>query len=115
MALLAIAAAVVLCIAFGAREHQLARERAAQAAAIEGLRAALEAMRGQLRRSQEDVYVFQTLLVERNLFDEGELARARLRLIEAPRRVAEERAAMARHLKVSPTQLVLDPGEPKLH
>ncbi len=115
MALLAIGAALVVCIAFAIREQQLSRERAAQTAALDGLRAALDAQRGQLRRAQEDVYVLQTLLGERNVVDENDLAQARMRLIEGPRRVAEERAAMARHLKVSPTQLVLDAGEPKVH
>ncbi len=115
MALVAIGAALVVCIAFALREQQLSRERAAQNAALDGLRAAIDALRGQLRRAQEDTFVLQTLLGERNMLDENDLAQARLRLIEAPRRVAEERAAMARHLKVSPTQLVLDPGEPKLH
>ena len=115
MAMLAMVAAVVLGTALLAREVQLGHERATVSANIRELRVALELSRAQLRRTAEDLYVIQTLLCERNLLDEGEIARARLRLIDAPRRVAEERAAMARHLKVSPTQLVFDPGDSKIH
>lgn len=115
MALLAVIAAGVLCIAFAVREYQLGKERAAMISAITELRTAVEASRTQLRRLTEDIYVIQTVLAERNVIDDADLARARMRLIETPRRLAEERAAMARHLKVSPTQLVLDPGDPKIH
>jgi hypothetical protein len=115
MALLAVIAAVVLCVAFAIRENQLGRERRVLAAAIEELRGVLDMTRMQLRRTGEDLYVTQTLLTERNVLDENDMARARLRLIEAPRRMAEERAQMARHLKVSPTQLLIDQGDPKVH
>lgn len=115
MAFTAVLAGVLLCVAFCVRERHLRRERAATAEALRDLRIALEATRAQLRRAGEDVFVLQTLLAERNLLDDGDLARARIRLIETPRRLAEERAAMARHLQVSPTQLVLDPNDPKIH
>lgn len=115
MAVLAMVAVLVLSVAFALRERRLARDRTAALAALDELRTSLEAVRIQLRRANEDVFVVQTLLSERNLLDENDLARARLRLIEAPRRVAEEKAAMARHLKVSPTQLVIDPSDSKIH
>jgi len=115
MAVLAVVAVLVLSVAFALRERRLARDRTATEAALQELRTSLEGARTQLRRANEDVFVVQTLLSERNLLDENDLARARLRLIEAPRRVAEEKAAMARHLKVSPTQLVIDPSDSKIH
>lgn len=115
MALLAVIAVIVLGVVLLTREHQFSRERATTGTSVQEVRAALDACRMQLRRTAEDLYVIQTVLSERNLLDDNELARARLRLIEAPRRMAEERAAMARHLKVSPTQLMLDSAEPKIH
>ena len=115
MAVLAVVAVLVLSVGLALRERQLARDRAAADAALQELRTSLEGARNQLRRANEDLFVIQTLLAERNLLDENDLARARLRLIEAPRRVAEEKAAMARHLKVSPTQLVIDPSDSKIH
>jgi hypothetical protein len=115
MAVLAVVAVLVLSVGFALRERQLARDRAATEAALQELRTSLEGARNQLRRANEDLFVIQTLLGERNLLDENDLARARLRLIDAPRRVAEEKAAMARHLKVSPTQLVIDPSDSKIH
>ena len=115
MAVLAVVAVLVLSVAFAFRERQVARERVAAEMVLQELRTSIEGARSQLRRANEDLYVIQTLLAERNLLDENDLARARLRLIEAPRRVAEERAAMARHLKVSPTQLVIDPTDSKIH
>jgi hypothetical protein len=115
MALLSVLAVLVLSVAFALRERQARKDLARQDAELTELRAATEQTRQQLRRALEDLFVFQSLLAERNVLDENDLARARDRLIEAPRKVAEERAAMARNLKVSPTQLVVDPGDSKLH
>lgn len=97
------------------REFQLARERAMQMATYDQLRLALEGTRAQLRRNAEDLYVLQVILAERNLLNEAELARTRARLIENPKRMAEERDAIQRHLGVAPTHLVVDENEGKIH
>lgn len=115
MTLLAIGGGIFLALALIVRELQTARERALQLAAFEQLRLSLDATRGQLRRAFEDLYVLQTVLAERNILDEAELARSRARLIETPRRIAEERDAIQRHLGVAPTHLVVDESEGKVH
>ena len=115
MTLLAVGGGIFLALALIVRELQLARERAMHLAAFEQLRLALDATRTQLRRAFEDLYVLQTVLAERNVLDEAELQRSRARLIEQPRRIAEERDAIQRHLGVSPTHLVVEDTEGKIH
>ncbi len=115
MALLPVVGALSLLFAWAVREWQLARERKAFAQAVEHLRVSLETSRHHLRRVSEDLFVLQSIMVERNLLDETELQRGRVRLVETPRRVAEEREAIARNMKISPTALVIDDGEHKIH
>lgn len=115
MALLAVIGGILLALALIARELQGSRERAAQTAALHEVQSALERTRQQLRRTQEDLYVMQSLLAERNILDEAELARGRLRLIETPKRLAAEREAVVRHLGASPTELVVDENVDKIH
>ncbi len=114
MALLAISGGLMLCLAWAVREYQLWRERQALQAALNQLKQALDLSRQQMRRMSEDVYVMQAVLVEKNLLDEDELQRGRIRLIETPRRQAEERNQLLRHMNVSPTQIIDDP-DPKIH
>jgi hypothetical protein len=111
MALLAVVGALSLMLAWSVREWQLSRERRAFAQAVDHLRVSLETTRHHLRKVSEDLFVLQSLMVERNLIDETELARGRMRLIEGPRRAAEERDALAKNMKVSPTVLVLVDSE----
>src|SRR5687767_6586533 len=101
MALLAVVGALSLMLAWAVREWQLARERRAFAQAVEHLRLSLDSSRQHLKRISEDLYVLQSVMVERNLIDETELQRSRVRLVDNPRRLAEERDALARHMKVS--------------
>ncbi len=115
MALLAVFGGLLLAIALVLRELQLARQRTQQASSAERQRLALEQTRSQLQHALEDVYVLQMLLVERGLFEEGDLVRGRARLVEAPRRVAAEREALLRHLGASAPQLVLDDQNNKVH
>lgn len=115
MLLLAISGGLLLALALIVREYQLSRERSLQEAAYEQLRTALEATRAQMRRVCEDMYVLQSVLGERNLLDEGELARGRVRLVEMPRRMARERDAIQRHLGISPTSLILEDSDGKIH
>jgi hypothetical protein len=115
MVTLVLGAGIFFTAALILREFQLARERAMHMAAFDQLRLALEGMRAQLRRNAEDIYVMQVLLAERSIFNEAELARARARLIEAPKRNAEERESIQRHLGREPTHLVLDENDGKIH
>src|SRR4051812_23081934 len=115
MTLLALAAGIFFALALILRELQLGRERAMHHASFEQLRLSLEGTRAQLRRAGEDLYVLQAVLAERNLLTETDLARCRARLIENPRRIAEERDAIQRHLGVAPTHLVVDDSEGKIH
>jgi hypothetical protein len=115
MALLAVVGALSLLFAWSVREWQLARERRTFVQAVEHLRVSLETSRHHLRRVSEDLFVLQSVMVERNLLDETELARSRARLIEVPRRLAEERENITRNMNVSPTSLVIEEGEHKIH
>lgn len=108
MALLAVIGGLFLCAALAMREYQLAKERVTMTAAIEQLRGFLDTNRSQLRRTLEDLYVLQATMVERNVIDECELAEGRARLIEAPKRMAQERRAILKHVTANPTQVVVD-------
>jgi hypothetical protein len=114
MAFLAVLGGLMLCLAWGVREYQLWRERNALQQTIQQLRTTLDAGRQHARRVSEDLYVLQAVLVERNLLDEDELQRSRIRLVDTPRRLAEERNQLLRNMSISPTQLV-DDGDPKVH
>ncbi len=111
MTLLAVCGGLLLAVALIVREYQLGRERTARLAALEQLHGSLEAAGRQLRRAREDIYVLRTVLQERGVISEEELARGRARLIEAPRRRAEERSEMLRELQVPSTKVILDEGE----
>lgn len=115
MLVLTLIGTMLIGLALLVRELRLVDERRRQTAALLAVEAALEKTRAQLRRTLEDVYVLQTLLLERNLLDEQELARARARLVEAPRRIAQERAEVLRTAGVSEPALVVDEGIDKLH
>lgn len=106
---------LLLLVAWALRELQLYRERAALTQAVDNLRTALENTRQHVRRQSEDLYVLASVLTERNIVDDTELARSRARLIEQPRRVAEEREALTKVLNVPATQLVVEDGDPKIH
>lgn len=115
MVVIAIVSGATLALVLIVREIQFARDRISRRAQFSELNANLEKLRTQLRRAQEDAYVLQTLLSERNILDEGEIARGRVRLIENPKRLAAEKEAIVRHLGVSPTQLVVDDNVDKIH
>ena len=115
MTFLALGGGICLALALVIRELQLIRERTMQINMLEQLRLSLESTRTQLRRHAEDLFVLQTLLVEHNLTTEAELVNSRVRLIETPRRLAEERSSIQRHLGVEPPHLVLEDSEGKIH
>lgn len=115
MILLALGAGIIVVLGLVIRELQLARERTVHVTHLQGLRQSLEASRAQLRRCTEDLFVLQAILAERNLFNEADLTRGRLRLIEAPRRQAEEREAISRHLGMNQAVMMVDEGEGKIH
>jgi len=115
MLVLVLAGGALLAIALVLFEVSLARRRASQAASIEKLRGSLQESRSQFRRALEDLYVLHAVLADKHVIDEADLARGRARLIEAPRRLAQERNAILRHWEVSPTQLVIDEDITKVH
>ena len=111
MMLLAICGGLLLALALMVREYQLGRERAARHSAFEHLHASLDVMTKQLRRTREDLYVLRAVLQERGVVTEEEFSRSRLRLIENPRRRAEERSELMRQVEVSPLAVIVDEGE----
>ncbi len=98
-----------------AARRRATREKLRTARQIDDLRAVLASTREQLRRLAEDMFVLRRLLDERNLIGNGELVRARGRLIEAPQRCADERAALTRSLHIEPEQVVLGDGDTQIH
>ncbi len=115
MTLLAVLGGLLLALALIAREVQLARERSSQATNTAKLHSTLTDTRRQLRRALEDIYVLHAVLADKNLVDDADVARIRARLIDTPRRVAEERDAIMRSHDVSPPQLVIDEDVNKIH
>lgn len=115
MLFLALGGGLLLAAALWVREYQLAKERNAHNRELEALRQQVERHKSHLRRTVEDLYVLRQLLVERHVLDEHDLVRGRVRLIEAPRRQAEERDAILRGMEISPNQLIVEESEPKIH
>ena len=110
-----IAAAILLCVALFVREIQLMRERNLLCRTVDDLRLSQQSVKDGTRRLAEDVFVLQNLLLERNLLQEPELMRARGRLIEQPRRRAEERSAMLRHVGRDKAHALLEDADGVVH
>lgn len=107
---------VLLSFIWLGREWQLAKERTLQLASLKALSEILHSTRLQLRRATEDIFVLQALLIERQAFSESDLNRARLRLIEYPRRQAEQRqAAVADDVDLSQSIFVATENGRKVH
>ncbi len=111
MTLLALCGGLLLAVALMVREVQLRRERAAARADHDRLFASVETAVRHLRRTREDLYVMRTVMQERGVLTEEDLARGRARLIETPRRRAEERDQMLKELKIADVPVILDEGE----
>jgi len=111
MILLAVSGGLLLALALIVREYQLSRERRARMAALEHLHGSLDLTTKHLRRAREDLYVLRAIMQERGVLTDEEFARCRVRLIEAPRRRAEERSQILRSVEVSPQQVILDEGD----
>jgi hypothetical protein len=111
--------AATICLIFGlglALCHRHAgRQHTATQTLVEQMRLTLEGTRSQTRRLAEDLFVLQAVLTEHHLFDDAEMARCRARLVETPRRVAQERDAITRNLGVSPTHLVVSDSDSDFH
>ena len=115
MSVVILVAVLLLAVAVLWRERRLRRERAAVARTLQQLGQGLAEARQQLRRLNEELFTVERILEEKHFFDQDDLAQARLRHVEHPRRVAAERAAIASEHKVSPTQLVMDEDFNKVH
>ncbi|MEZ4271540.1 MAG: hypothetical protein R3C68_08950 [Myxococcota bacterium] len=89
------------------RERHWARERRVTHQLLDQLHKVL-AMRGaHLQRAMEDIYVLRKVLQEQGVFDEAEFERSRVRLVEAPRRVAQERDQIMQSANVPATQVII--------
>lgn len=115
MSVFALVLAVVVTIMLMTRELYLARERAIIIASIEALRTGFENARNSIRQSHEEIFLLQALLIERGIVLEHDIQSARKRLIEGPRKRAEEHEAISQHLGRSPEHLVLEDTEGKIH
>lgn len=111
MTLLAVCGGLLLAVALIVREIQQGRERTARLSALERLHQLGDAQARQLRRAREDLYVMRVLLQERGVFSDEEFARSRIRLIEDPRRRAEERSQLTRDVNLAPGVLIIDDGD----
>ncbi|MEM6558242.1 MAG: hypothetical protein AAF605_00525 [Myxococcota bacterium] len=98
-----------------AREIAWFRERGATHKALKALGDAFEQRNQSIRRLQEDLYVLQSVMRERNMLSDHELVSARKRLVEQPKRVAEERDAIQRNLNVGIPSQVIKESINKLH
>jgi hypothetical protein len=111
MILLALIGGLLLALAILAREYQLSRERVARTTALEHMRINAEATAKQLSRAREDLYVLRVMMHTRGLITEEDFARSRTRLIETPRKRAQERSQIMRTHEVDTLSLVVDEGE----
>jgi hypothetical protein len=111
--------AITICLFFalglGLTQMHAVRQHVATQNLVEQMRLTLEGSRSQTRRLAEDLFVLQAVLTEHHLLDDAEMARSRARLVETPRRVAQERDAIARNLGVSPTHLVVSDRDSDFH
>ena len=74
-------------------------------------RRTLDATRPPLLRAREDLYVLKVSLEERNVVTKGELVNMRSRLIEAPRRRAQEREQLTQNIDIPASGLIVDEGD----
>lgn len=110
-----LAATLFVCVALLVREVNLLRERATISQSLDEVSLSQQSVRDGTRRLAEDLFVLQNLLLERNLLQKSELMRARGRLIEQPRRKAEERTAMLRHISAEKVPFVLEDADGHVH
>jgi len=111
MVLLGLIGGVFLAAALIVRELQTMRERAALTAQVDELRRAADAQSTHLRRAREDIVVLRAVLEQKHLLDDADLQKCRERIIEAPRRAAQERQAMGKDLQAGSAHMVIDDGE----
>ncbi|MEM6532853.1 MAG: hypothetical protein AAF654_09520 [Myxococcota bacterium] len=111
----AVAGGVLAAALLVLREYQRYQEQRRAEANLEALKRSLEAQQRTIRRLQEDFYVLQSVLRERNLLGANEFINARNRLIEQPKRVAAEREAIQRNLNIGVPAQVIEESLNKLH
>ncbi|MEO1482889.1 MAG: hypothetical protein AAFU77_12350 [Myxococcota bacterium] len=110
-----IAGSALLAAALLLRELQWSRDRARFSSELKALSDALDKNRRSTRKLQEDLFVLQTVLRERNLLAESELVGARKRLIDRPKRVAAERDAIQQNLNIGVPAQVIEESINKVH
>lgn len=115
MVVFLIAGGALLAASIVIREWQWTKERRESRKNLRALTDNLEKSQRTVRRLQEDVFVLQSVLRERNLLSESELSQARDRLVEQPKRVAAERDAIQRHLNIGVPVQVIEESLNKVH
>lgn len=110
-----LAAAFFVCVSLLVREVTLVRERATLSRNIEELSLSQQSVRDGTRRLAEDLFVLQNLMVERGLLQQSDVSRGRGRLIEQPRRKAEERTAMLKYVSAEKVPFVLEDADGHVH
>lgn len=107
--------ALVTSIVALARARQRHRQEHDARAQVASLQTLLDTQRTRMQQCAEDLYVLQSLLVERQLIDDMALARGRHRFIESPRRLATEREAIQQQLGVPKNVVIIDDGKSRIH
>ena len=79
----------------------------AMQARLRNIERALEAQHRQQQQTSDELYVMQSLLIEHNVVDQSELSRGHYRLVQIPRRQAQERLSILCAQEASPTQVVI--------
>lgn len=110
-----VAAAVFVTIAWLAREFQGMRERAQLERTLHEMRLSQQTVRDGVRRLAEDFFVMQHLLAERSVVQDADMLRGRSRLIEQPRRKAQEKHAIMQHLGTKTPPLMVEDADGKVH
>lgn len=109
------AVAFFVTVAWLAREVQAMRERAGTERVLAELRTTQANLREGARRLAEDLFVMQHLLAERKIIADSDMLRGRTRLIDTPRRRAQEKRALTRHLKGRPVHLMVEDRDGNVH
>ena len=110
-----LAIAFFVTVAWLAREVQGMRERAGLEQVLAELRISQRNVREGVRRMAEDFFVMQHLLAERSVVAESDMVRARARLIETPKRKAQERTTMSRHVDVNVSAMWVEDRDGNVH
>ena len=111
MSFIAVSGSLLLILVLFMREQMQQKRYRRQTELIQHLHSNLTSTQNLLNRNREDIFVLRTMLEELQVLDPAEFARSRARLIEDPRRTAQEQHEMQQYADATGGHVVIDDGD----